>query len=365
MLLNWLRKGASAAILAELASGARPVSHATLDAHPRRGAAEFLRQMLVANGALAPRHEGLARLERWVADALAQIDPPGDRRLVQAYATWEVLARLRRRAESGSVVRTANAKLHIGSAARLLAWLSGRGTTLEELTQPDLDDWLAEGAPSSYDVADFVRWAAARGFVGTLEVPRPASRTGSALGDEQRWRIVGRLLHDDALELTDRVAGCLVLLFAQQLSRIVAIGVDQVVSTGDEIRLRLGGEDVLIPDPLGALLTELVARGRRYVGVGTPAGSPWLFPGLHPGRPLTAARLGDRLVALGIDGRAGRRAALMHLAAQLPAAVLAEMLGLTPGTAVRWVRAAGGDWASYAAEVARGVIARDAECSSR
>lgn len=43
----------------------------------------------------------------------------------------------------------------------------------------------------------------------------------------------------------------------------------------------------------------------------------------------------------------------MHLAARLPAAVLAEVLNLTPGTAVEWVRAAGGDWASYAAEVAR------------
>lgn len=101
------------------------------------------------------------------------------------------------------------------------------------------------------------------------------------------------------------------------------------------------------------------------MGVGSPAGAPWLFPGLHPGRPLSAARLGDRLAKLGIDGRAGRRAALMHLASRLPAAVLAEALNLAPGTAVGWVRAAGGDWASYAAEVARGVIARDAECSSR
>ena len=45
----------------------------------------------------------------------------------------------------------------------------------------------------------------------------------------------------------------------------------------------------------------------------------------------------------------------MHLAATLPAAVLAEALNLTPGTAVDWVRAAGGDWSSYAAQVARGL----------
>ena len=43
----------------------------------------------------------------------------------------------------------------------------------------------------------------------------------------------------------------------------------------------------------------------------------------------------------------------MELAGQLPAAVLAELLGLHPTTAVHWVSVAGGDWNDYAAEVAR------------
>jgi hypothetical protein len=34
--LNWLRKGAGAAVLADLAAGTTPISHAALDAHPRR-----------------------------------------------------------------------------------------------------------------------------------------------------------------------------------------------------------------------------------------------------------------------------------------------------------------------------------------
>lgn len=42
---------------------------------------------------------------------------------------------------------------------------------------------------------------------------------------------------------------------------------------------------------------------------------------------------------------------MIHLAATLPAAVLARTLDITPLTAVRWVKAAGGDWGSYAAEL--------------
>ena len=50
---------------------------------------------------------------------------------------------------------------------------------------------------------------------------------------------------------------------------------------------------------------------------------------------------------------AARQAALMQLASQIPAAVLAEILHLHPTTAVAWVAAAGGDWNTYAAQIAR------------
>ncbi len=53
---------------------------------------------------------------------------------------------------------------------------------------------------------------------------------------------------------------------------------------------------------------------------------------------------------------AGRRAALTDLAARLPAAVLADLLHLAPGTAVRWMHEAGADWSSYAAQIARAAI---------
>jgi len=89
--------------------------------------------------------------------------------------------------------------------------------------------------------------------------------------------------------------------------------------------------------------------------------SRWLFPGQHAARPLTPARLGARLNELGIHARAGRRAAMLQLAAQLPAAVLADLLGLTPGTAVGWVNNAGGDWSRYKAALVNEAITNPAE----
>ena len=50
-----------------------------------------------------------------------------------------------------------------------------------------------------------------------------------------------------------------------------------------------------------------------------------------------------------IQARTARSAALINLAADLPAAVLADLLGLHINTAVRWVKRARRDWADYLA----------------
>ena len=42
---------------------------------------------------------------------------------------------------------------------------------------------------------------------------------------------------------------------------------------------------------------------------------------------------------------------MLHLAAHVPAAVLADLLNLHPSTAVRWMHQAGADWTRYTAEL--------------
>lgn len=131
-------------------------------------------------------------------------------------------------------------------------------------------------------------------------------------------------------------------------------GGEHVQHRDDVVSLRFGAHEITVPEPLSGLLTDLIDLGRRsHRGVGSPNTSPWLFPGHLPGRPITASRLGERLRLLGIRALPGRRATLLQLAAEVPAAVLAELLHLTPGTATRWTRDAGGDWSHYAADLAR------------
>jgi hypothetical protein len=65
--------------------------------------------------------------------------------------------------------------------------------------------------------------------------------------------------------------------------------------------------------------------------------------------------MGRRHHKIGIRPRQDRSTALFTLAAELPAAILARMLGVHIEVAVQWQKASAGDWAAYAADVSRRV----------
>lgn len=64
-----------------------------------------------------------------------------------------------------------------------------------------------------------------------------------------------------------------------------------------------------------------------------------------PSTPNTCA-----LKRLGIPIRPARQAALLQLARQVPAPVLADLLGISITNATGWVARAGGTWHHYAAD---------------
>jgi hypothetical protein len=74
--------------------------------------------------------------------------------------------------------------------------------------------------PAGYPVRDFLGWATEHHHCPALLVPALRTTTGAATDADTRWTLIARLLHDNTLELTDRVAGAFPLCYGQQLSRI-------------------------------------------------------------------------------------------------------------------------------------------------
>jgi hypothetical protein len=98
---------------------------------------------------------------------------------------------------------------------------------------------------------------------------------------------------------------------------------------------------------------DLIATRRPYTVIGHADQTSWLFPGQRPGQHISADRLGQRLIAVGIQPGQARSTALFALAEEVPAAILARMLGIHIQVAVQWQKASAGDWAAYAADVSR------------
>lgn len=355
-VLDWLNKNTAAAILAELAAGQRPLTHAALDELPDSKTIRHLRSVLVATGALPPRDEHMIRLEHWIAAVIAGREDPGERQLLHRYATWHALRRLRRRAGGQHLThgQAVAVQRHVRAAITLLDWLTARGLELGTARQGDLDTWLtSDHATHRGEAGNFVRWAR-RQKLARLDFAATRWDGPSGIIDtEARWHHARRLLHDNTLKPGDRVAGLLILLYAQGPAAISRLTLDHVHAGEQHVQLRLGREPVVLPEPLGALLLQLAASRRGHAVLGDQGSSRWLFPGGQPGQPISAYRLAERLRQLGLRPGPARSTALFGLAAELPAALLARLLGINISVAVAWQRASSGDWTAYAADYSR------------
>jgi hypothetical protein len=190
---------------------------------------------------------------------------------------------------------------------------------------------------------------------------RLASRLASAVSRMTLIRLIRGLadpvlagaprVREEAYPAADRVAGLLILLYAQKLSVITALTARHVLHEDGRTLLRLGSRPIVLPAPLDDLVAGLAAGRRPRGGSLLGVSSLWLFPGRMPGSALTEDALARRLHAHGISPRQGRATALFTLAADVPAAILARTLGIHVQAAIQWQKISAGDWAAYAADV--------------
>ncbi|MPZ82803.1 MAG: hypothetical protein GEV28_21330 [Actinophytocola sp.] len=171
----------------------------------------------------------------------------------------------RRPITADQVVYACNA---LTAAAGLLNWLHGRGQTLAICTQDDIDDWLVIDAFSRS--RGFVTWAVDGGHAHNIEVPPFHNEpVREVFADrDQRWSLARQLLHDDSIALPDRVAGLLVLLYAQRAARITQLTIGNVTVTDDGVELLLGKASIATPEAFGDLLEALV-NDRRATATGS------------------------------------------------------------------------------------------------
>ncbi|MGB5796174.1 MAG: hypothetical protein WBH51_10340 [Mycolicibacter algericus] len=354
-VLRWVRHTRSRSELpAQLAELGDTLSHHDLDTLPVSKSVEWLRNILANAEVLPPRDPYLHRTEQYIAARLATIVNRDDRVAVRAFAEWNHLRKLRARADQGPLNRNhgLRAQTMTAAIAEFVSELNANGLALASCRQAFVDDWLVRN-PTRCQIHQFLAWAVQRGYAHDVQAPVPQTRrTRHTLPDNERWRLIQHLIEHPDLEARDRVAGLLVLLYSQPTARLVTLKVADVTITDDAVRLKLGTVPIAVPSPVDRLVADLVHQrhGHAAVTVGT---NPWLFPGGRSGGHLSSNQVALRLKRIGIYPRLARNTALIDLAGELPAVVLAKLLGFSVKRAVTWSEEAGNTRPRYAAEVAR------------
>jgi hypothetical protein len=348
--LRWLRSSGGGRILADLAATGARITHHLLDQMPPSAALHFLRDRLVVTGILPERLEYLERIPAWTTQLLAG-KPESHVRIIRAYTQWEALHRARRRARSRSCPSRPQAqtvRTTINTASAFLDWLAARKLDLAAIRQADIDRWLVSHRPNAGRLlSPFLSWAGQRRLCGELTIPRrPRTEPLPCLTADDRWQHLHACLNGSpALPLSARAATAITLLYGAPLTRVLALRTTDIVTINGRAHMRLGRHPVLLPPAIAALISRQAAQAAPQPG-GAEAKN-WLFPGRGGIRPLTSNTLNHRINRHGIRIRDGRTAALADLAGRLPPAVLADLLGLHPSTAVAWTRRIASDWATY------------------
>jgi hypothetical protein len=123
---------------------ARPRTYCAVWAAAR--AAAHLRDLLMACGLLPTVDKQICMFEQWLTRHLTGITDPDHAQIVRRFATWDILPRLRARADRKPITPAGRqfAGDQVRYATAFLGWLADRGLGLAECRQADIDAWHAE-----------------------------------------------------------------------------------------------------------------------------------------------------------------------------------------------------------------------------
>lgn len=227
--------------------------------------------------------------------------------------------------------------------------LAHDGIDLADLRQGDLDHWLARANNTdNQQLRPFLRWAIKGRRMPRLQLPPHRQAVPAPISARQRIELIGRIHHDTDMDLVDRVAALLVLLYAQSLDRVTRLIIDDITTVDGRMLIALGDPPAPIPAPFDALVGQYLAA-RPNLTTATNPNSRWLFPGRRAGQPLHPTTIRLRFQRLGIPNLNGRTRAFREMLLQAPPSVVAGMLGYGTNRAEALAAEAGSTWKHYAA----------------
>jgi len=283
----------------------------------------------------------LALFDTWANDLLDRLDDPVVRHTITTYLRWGQQRRLARAVVTNVLApwSTHAARQQTLRAVDFLTWITSRSLALGDVDQHTIDSWFAEGTTTRIHTRHFLVWAQQQRLMARhLQFPIIVPGAGSPMPAADRDALVARLVNDITIPDDVRIAGLLVALYAQPVTRVSRLQRRHIDITDHGLLLALGSDPIEPVEPLPRLLANFVEANL--------ASDAWLFPGQEPTRPVSPKTLGQRLLRHGVN-RAARVAALHHLIEHVPTPVLANLIGYNPNFVADRAATLNTAWANY------------------
>jgi hypothetical protein len=283
----WISKPHVPPILTALARGHVPLTHEGLSTLSPWRSVIHVRDLLIASGVLPAADRFQILFEQWLASWLAGISNDTHRSLLQRFATWHILRRIRAAASEGPVgyARNQGARYKLTQSAAFLTWLASRNRALADCAQADIDAFFARPGQAPNAAVPFLRWCITQREMPRLRISaRPSTRL-LPVSQRERLELIRRLAEDASLDLRDSIAALLVLLYAQPVTKVVTLTTSDITHDNGTLLIRLGDPPAPVPEPFAALLTRYLSSRPNQTTATNPASS-LLFPGRRAGQPL-------------------------------------------------------------------------------
>lgn len=350
-ILTWKRPQEVRDLLRSLAIGDTPLTHEGLDQH---GAANrrvnHLRAILEHHGLLPQSDPHLRLFEAWLDTKLNAVMTSTVRQDVEKFAKWHHLARIRSLVAAG---RPAQGPVHaskqeVTQVIQFLTWLDAtHQRTARTCTQQDVDEWVVAGPTTRHLIRTFLVWIRNTGLNRKVTLGHRSAKSVRLITQDERLLWLRELITGASESLPYRVAGVLLLLYAQPIVRIAELRTSQIIAAPEGLYLKLGIDPVPVPEPFAAMLRQYIGA-RANLRTTNGKDSEWLFPGYRPGRHIHPQQVTVRLRELGVDLLASRTTALRALVTEVPPTIVSEMLGYSDQVTHKHAELAGQQWSRYA-----------------
>ena len=349
--IRWLTRPEPRGIFRALGSGQVPLTHEGIHSLPPLRSSIYIRDLMVTAGILPPVDKFMFLFEQWCPAWLDTITDPDHRKTLRLFITWHYLRDFRAKIVSHGELGYAPpqlARAQLRSTATFLDGLTSNGRTLADTPQADLDRVFAHSSQHLRStLRPFLRWAMSTRRMPRLTLPSEKEQPATLITQRTRIELIRRIHDGHDMELTDRVLALLVLLYAQPLTRIQQLTVDDITSGDDgQLLIRLGDPPTPVPAPFDQIIRQHVAARRNQMTAANTT-SPWLFPGRASGQPMHTSSLRLRLHNLGIPNLTNRSRAIREMLRQAPAIIVAGMLGYSSTEAEKIAAEYGATWQHY------------------